>query len=183
MKTRRTTFVRTSTLLIAFLLGAPGGFSSDAPSEPAKTDVDGRPALVLTFEQLASFEYPLPEPPAADAPKDAAPTKPAKDLIPAPVHALSGKRATVTGFMIPIGIDGGRAKQFVIVRSQMSCCYGVAPALNEFVLVTMSNDGIRPVMDAPVTVVGTLKVGETYEDGYLVGIYQMDGEKLLPPKI
>jgi len=40
-------------------------------------------------------------------------------------------------------------------------------------------EGVQPLMDVPVTIVGTLKVGESYENGYLVGIYQLDGEKLL----
>jgi hypothetical protein len=46
----------------------------------------------------------------------------------------------------------------------------------------MASEGVRPVMDVPVSLVGKLKVGETYEDNFLVGIYQMDGEKLLPSK-
>jgi hypothetical protein len=36
-------------------------------------------------------------------------------------------------------------------------------------------------MDQAVTLYGKLHVGEIRENGYLVGIYQMDGEKLAGP--
>jgi hypothetical protein len=36
-------------------------------------------------------------------------------------------------------------------------------------------------MDVPVTIFGTLKVGEVLENSYLVGIYEMDGERLDGP--
>jgi hypothetical protein len=143
---------------------------------PAKAVVsDGRDVLVLGFDVLASFPYempPLPVPGSGSEPV----AKP--ERIPVAVRAFSGRRAAVTGFMLPLELKEGRAKQFVLVRNQASCCYGLAPNLNEYVLVTMAGAGVRPEMDVPVTVVGTLKVGETYENGLLVGIYQLDGDKL-----
>jgi hypothetical protein len=36
-------------------------------------------------------------------------------------------------------------------------------------------------MDQAVTLVGTLKVGEFSENGYLLGIYQMDAERAEGP--
>jgi len=36
----------------------------------------------------------------------------------------------------------------------------------------------RPVPDVPLTLYGRLRVGETFENGCLVGLYQLDGEKL-----
>ena len=41
--------------------------------------------------------------------------------------------------------------------------------------------GVKPVMDQAITMQGTLKVGAIRENGYLVGIYQMDGEKMDGP--
>jgi len=164
-------------------LASPGLPSA---STVVSTDIDGRPALVLGFEVLGGFSYELPTLPAT--PADAASTSnaaaavPKKNQIPTDIKALDGRRVTVTGYMIPIGLEDGRTRQFVLVRNLMSCCYGVPPNLNEFVLVTMTNEGVRPVMDVPVSLVGKLKVGETYEDNFLVGIYQLDGEKLLPSK-
>ena len=39
----------------------------------------------------------------------------------------------------------------------------------------------RGAEDQAVTLSGTLKVGAIRENGYLVGIYQMDGEKMNAP--
>lgn len=143
----------------------------------AKIQVDGKPALVLGFDQLAAFPYVV----EAAPPGATKPVSP-RDQIPAWLHACNGQRVTITGFLIPITIDNFRTRQFVIVRSPATCCYGIAPNINEFVLVTMKNEGVTPTMDVPVTIVGTLKVGEAYENGYLVGIYQVDGEKLIAPE-
>lgn len=159
---------------------------SPTPSAVVSTEIDGRAALVLGFEVLGGFSYELPTlpPTPADAAStsNAAAAVPKKNQIPTDIKALDGRRVTVTGYMIPIGLEDGRTKQFVLVRNLMSCCYGVPPNLNEFVLVTMTSEGVRPVMDVPISLVGKLKVGETYEDNFLVGIYQLDGEKLLPSK-
>jgi hypothetical protein len=42
----------------------------------------------------------------------------------------------------------------------------------------MNEKGVKPVMDQPVTMFGKLKVGEMRENGYLVGIYEMAGDKM-----
>lgn len=130
--------------------------------------------VALGFEVLASFPYALPDITGAAA-ESTAP----KPEIPAAIRDFHGRVVAVTGYMMPLQLEEGLARQFVLVRNLASCCYGVAPNLNEYVLVTMGK-GVRPVMDAPITVFGTLKIGETYEDGFLVGIYQLDGDKLSP---
>jgi hypothetical protein len=45
----------------------------------------------------------------------------------------------------------------------------------------MTTSGIKPVMDQAVTLYGTLKVGAMRENGYLVGIYQMDADTIDRP--
>jgi hypothetical protein len=174
-----TVFNRPLPGLVLFCLAVAAGpvcAADTIPATPAveKIHVDGSSALVLGFDRLADFPYVV-----QDAPPGA--TKPTniRDQIPAWIHGCDGKRVTVTGYLIPITIDDFRTKQFVLVRSPAVCCYGVTPNINEFVLVTMKKDGVPPTMDVPVTVVGTLKVGESYENGYLVGIYQLAGEKML----
>jgi hypothetical protein len=154
------------------------------PGSVATTEIDGRQALVLGFDVLGAFPYELPSVQAAASDTDETKEEISvrKNQIPAAVQAFDGRRVTVSGYMIPLALEDGRARQFVLVRNLSSCCYGVPPNLNEFVLVTMTTEGVRPVMDVPVTLVGTLKVGETYEDNFLVGIYQLDGEKLVPSK-
>jgi hypothetical protein len=156
-------------LVSAVLLGAARAADGPKAHKPA---VPAEP-VPLGFETLASFPYALPD---ISAPAEAAAPKPE---IPAAVRAFDGRLVALSGYMMPLQLEEGRARQFVLVRNLASCCYGVTPNLNEYVLVTM-RQGVRPVMDVPITVAGTLKVGETYEDGYLVGIYQLDGEKFGP---
>jgi len=67
------------------------------------------------------------------------------------------------------------------MRDQSMCCFGTVPKINEWVSVRMTGKGIKPVMDQAVSLVGTLKVGAIRENGYLVGIYQMDGERMDGP--
>jgi hypothetical protein len=59
------------------------------------------------------------------------------------------------------------------------CCYGVPPKINEWITVQMTGKGVKPVMDQPIAVVGTLYVGPTQENGFLTGIYSMKGEKVI----
>jgi len=65
----------------------------------------------------------------------------------------------------------------LIMRDQSLCCYGVVPKINEWISVKMQGRGVKAVMDQPVTLYGTLHVGEMRENGYLVGIFALDGEK------
>lgn len=159
-------------LLLGSLLLLGAARASEAPSAGKATVATG--PVTLGFETLASFPYALPELAASGA-ETTAP----KPEIPKAIRNFDGRTVAVTGYMMPLQLEEGLARQFVLVRNLASCCYGVAPNLNEYVLVTMGK-GVRPVMDVPITVIGTLKVGETYEDGFLVGIYQLAGEKLSP---
>ena len=83
--------------------------------------------------------------------------------------------------MLPLKVEKGAVTEMLILRDQSACCYGATPKITEWVSVRMKEDGVAPVMDEPVTIYGTLRVGEVRENGYLVGIYEMDGEKLVGP--
>lgn len=144
-----------------------------ASTEPATdwiTDEDG--LILVEFDQLAGFEYVVDE--------DAAPSKATKsaDQIPRAIRELDGREVGVRGFMLPIRMEGGLVREFLLMRDQSMCCFGVIPKINEWVAVTMSGRGVRAMMDQPVTVFGTLRVGEVYEHGVLGGIYRMEGEEL-----
>lgn len=101
--------------------------------------------------------------------------------IPDAIRALDGRKAVVTGFMLPIKMEGGRVTELLLMRTQMMCCYGVVPQINEWVLVRMAK-GVHQLMDVPVSFGGQLHVKELYENGFLTAIYVLDGEKLLPAK-
>ena len=47
--------------------------------------------------------------------------------IPDTVKQLNKKKVAITGFMLPIDVDKGKVKRFLLLKSTMSCCFGVAP--------------------------------------------------------
>jgi hypothetical protein len=126
------------------------------------------------FDRLASFTF---TPPDTDATGQPQPAK-SPEQIPEKIRALNDQKVGVTGFMLPVKMDGGLVKEFLLVKDPMMCCYGVMPRINEWVVVRMKGAGVKPLMDVPITFEGRLKVGEMYENGYLTGIYLLEGEKM-----
>jgi hypothetical protein len=144
---------------------------------PGFTVVDGY--VKAGFEQLSTFKItPPPFDPNAK-PGSAGPSLGRQ--IPDAVRSLDGRKAVVTGFMLPIKMEGGLVTEFLLMRSQMMCCYGVVPQVNEWVLVRMAK-GVHQLMDVPVSFGGQLHVKELYENGFLTAIYQLDGDKMMPTK-
>ncbi len=143
----------------------------------AKVDEKIGEYLVTGFDRLASFNYDVPDVPATNAAKQAE----LKAQIPAPVKSLDKRKVAVKGYMLPLKVEGGLITELLIMRDQSMCCYGTVPKINEWVSVKMIGKGVKPVMDEPITLFGTLKVGEVFENGYLVGLYEMDGERLGGP--
>jgi hypothetical protein len=103
-------------------------------------------------------------------------------LIPAKVKALDKKRVALKGFMLPLKVEGGLVTEMLIMKDQSMCCYGTVPKIHEWVSVKMAEKGVKPLMDQAVTLYGKLFVGEMRENGYLTGIYRMDGEKMGAPE-
>jgi len=165
-------------LLIVGLLLLGGGAGAMRAAETAQDELpvaveDGY--LRLGFDRLASFKFtPPPFDPAADASK---PLPTGEEQIPAQVKSWSGKKAIVTGFMLPVKMDGGLVVEFLLVKDPMMCCYGVVPNMNEWVVVRLAK-GVRPLMDVPISFYGELKVGAMFENGYMTGIYRLEGEKM-----
>jgi hypothetical protein len=98
--------------------------------------------------------------------------------IPEPIKALNEKEVLITGFMMPLMVHDGKAIEFLILKSQATCCYGTPPGLNDYIFVHMSGNGVKPVADKLVTISGILHVGETRQNRVLMGIYRMDGDKM-----
>jgi hypothetical protein len=143
------------------------------PASPAKAG----DYTELSFDLLANFTFEMPE---GLQPANAVETK-AAGQIPAEVKAFDQKKVALKGFMLPLKVDDGVVTEMLIMKDQSMCCYGAVPRINDWVSVKMKRGGVKSVMDQPVTLYGKLKVGEMLENGYLVGIYRMDGEKLAGP--
>jgi hypothetical protein len=129
------------------------------------------------FDKLASYSFEVPD----DGPitnQTAGAADKADEQIPATVKAFNQKRVSIKGFMLPLKVENGAVTEFLIMKDQSMCCYGNVPKITEWVSVKTASKGVKPIMDQPVSIQGTLHVGAMRENGYLVGIYQMDGEKL-----
>ena len=141
-------------------------------------DLDGKP--LIDFNRLACFNYDYPD---YDGGTDLMKGKKKKEPgIPESVLNLNGSSVAIPGFMIPMDQDGegDKCTYFILARNQMTCCYGVAPGLNEWVSVRMEKGKTADLeMDRPVVVVGALEVGEIYNADSGWSFYRMKGEKVI----
>jgi hypothetical protein len=137
---------------------------------PSKTDGEFKP---VSFDLLANFTFDVPDGVVAKEKVGESATQ-----IPADVRALNEKKVALKGFMLPLKVDNGLVTELLIMKDQSMCCYGTVPRINDWVSVKMKGKGVPSVMDQAVTIFGKIRVGEMLENGYLVAIYQMDGEKM-----
>ena len=162
-----------SALPVAAALPTPTGAKS--------TEVASAPEVVngylkLGFDRLASYKF---TPPAYDpASKPDVPIPSVENQIPDAVKKYDGQKAIITGFMLPVKMDGQLVTEFLLVRDPMMCCYGVTPQMNEWVVVKMVKGGVHPLMDVPISFYGLIRVKEMFENGYMTGIYLLEGERM-----
>lgn len=152
---------------------------AEAAKDPLKFDKtkDGK-YLKVTFNALGSYPYEMPDPDAILA--SPTPNKPLKEQIPSKIKELNEKEAVVVGFMVPVEVDNkGGVKSFALTQNQMYCCFGVPPAMNEWVMVNVEGEASKYYSDIPVAAFGKLEVGEQIEDGYVMSVYRIKCEKVM----
>lgn len=159
-------------LLPVLLLGGALALRATEAPKPGGYEAVG-------FDRLASYAF---TPPESDPTVANAKPPSGADQIPAAIKALDRRKVAVTGFMLPTKMEGGLVKEFLLVKDPMMCCYGVMPKVNEWIVVKMTGTGVKPLMDVPITFDGTLRVGEMYENGYLTGLYLLEGERMAAVK-
>jgi len=115
---------------------------------------------VLPFDELTSWPY-------EDGLKG----------MPKRVKELSGKKVLMTGFMLPID-EVQNIKEFLLVESLWSCCYGQPPDINGIVRVVMPKGKTTDYFFDPLKIIGTFKVESTVMEGYCVDIFQLHVESL-----
>jgi hypothetical protein len=97
--------------------------------------------------------------------------------MPKHIRELSGKRVMMIGFMLPID-EVQNIKEFLLVKSLWSCCYGQPPDIHGIVRVVMPKGKTTDYFFDPLKIIGTFKVEATMLDGYCVDIYQLHVESL-----
>ncbi|MEM7202690.1 MAG: DUF3299 domain-containing protein [Planctomycetota bacterium] len=115
---------------------------------------------ILTFEEISSWPY---EDGLIGLPKS--------------VEKLGDRNVLMTGFMLPID-EVENIKEFLLVESLWSCCYGQPPDINGIVRVIMRGDSRIDYQFDPIKVVGTFKVEAAFEDGYCVDIFQLVADEV-----
>lgn len=133
--------------------------------------------LRVGFDVLGGYPFKLS--------KEAAAAGPAADVlpqIPDVIRQLDGRKVLVTGFMLPMTMEGTLTTEFLLVANSMLCCYGVVPPMNQWMVVKMARGGVRPQQDVPLSFLGILRVQPRYDDGALSAIYHLDAERIWAPK-
>jgi hypothetical protein len=175
---------RSFSALLALYCAGPSLNAGSPPAElrlPQEVTVGGEKLLALGFENLSAFPYVIVDCASGATPEQiAAAAK--QDQIPSWVHAYDGKRILLTGYMLPTELDEGRAKKFILMKDTNTCCFGATPRMNDYVVCEMVGRGVESIQDIPVQLSGTIHVAEKREDGYVVSLFTMDGEKFLGPK-
>jgi len=131
----------------------------------------------VSFDKLASFAYEVPLDPVTNKVELAK----LNAQIPARIKSLDKKLVAIRGFMLPLKVENGLVTELLIMRDQSMCCFGTVPKINEWINIRMAGEGVQPIMDQSITLMGQLKVGEVLENDYLVGIYEMEGDKMIGP--
>ena len=111
---------------------------------------------VLPFEEIASWPY-------EDGLKG----------MPKKLNKLNGKPVMMTGFMLPID-EVENIKEFLLVQSLWSCCFGQPPDINGTVRVVMQGKKRIDYKFEPIKIIGTFRIKPTIEDGFCVDIYQLE---------
>jgi hypothetical protein len=127
----------------------------------------------ISFIELARFIVKVPEPGAPASTSWNA----VREQIPPEVLALDGKKIALAGFTLPITLVNGRATEFLLLRTQAACCFGMVPRINEIVIVKMAPPGLAPELDVPMVVGGVLQLKWIGEAGQLSAIYELHADR------
>lgn len=101
-----------------------------------------------------------------------------RSMLTPKIEALDGKPIRIRGYILPTFLQTGLT-QFVLVRDNMSCCFGPGAALYDCVIVEMKPQKSTDFSLYPVAVEGTFSIKEMLDpDGKTVAVFHLDGESV-----
>ena len=104
-----------------------------------------------------------------------------RSMLTEKIEKLSGRRIRIRGFILPSFQQTGLT-QFVLVRDNLSCCFGPGAALYDCIVVEMEPGKSTDFSLYPVAVEGTFSIKEFKDpgdpDGKTLAIYHLDGESV-----
>lgn len=145
------------------------------PADYSKPDVVRDGVVQLGWEKLSGFKFDVYE--VYSETNSGRALLRSDDSIPTPMRAYDGKRVAIHGYILPLRTRKGVVTEFLLLRDQGTCCFGAQAQINHFIRVTYPA-GIKVGDPVPWTVLGILRVGESYVQGYLTGIYNLDAEEV-----
>jgi hypothetical protein len=92
--------------------------------------------------------------------------------LPDAVTKLNGKKVALAGYMMTLD-EVENIREFLIVESLWSCCFGVPPNVNQVILIKIEGRRGTEYSSLPVMIAGTLDVGEKIEDGFVTSVYRL----------
>jgi hypothetical protein len=101
------------------------------------------------------------------------------DQTPPAILAYNGRKIRISGYMVPVTMEGAAVREFMIMASQMSCCYGTPPRFCEFIVARMNKDAAPIAMDSPLIFEGTLRIGDVFANGYWTQFYTMECDAVI----
>lgn len=138
--------------------------------------------LRVGFDVLGGYAFQLEKADAAATPAtEKAVAARALGQIPGIVQQLDGQKVLLTGFMLPMKMEGPLATEFLLVANSMLCCYGIVPDMNQWVVVKTAK-GVKPQQDVPMQFFGTLRVQPRFDAGALSAIYHLEAGRLRTSK-
>ena len=114
----------------------------------------------VTWEVLKSYEY---EAGLKNLPED--------------VAKLDGKQVVMLGFQMA-SYEYDDIREFYLVASHWSCCYGVPAGINGAVHINLADKSPSlSLTNRPLKIVGTLRVREMKDSGIVMAIYSLEDAK------
>jgi hypothetical protein len=136
-----------------------------APAGPRKPHVkpDANQVLELTIKDLGNFEYD-PE---------------RGGNVPGDVTALNGATLRLNGYMMPVD-QADRITEFVLVPSLLNCCFGQPAQVHHTVVVKAPKGRAVSYYPDEIVVEGILRVEEKQEEGYTIGLFELEARSVRP---
>ncbi len=144
-------------LFLTLLLTTIGQFKEASAQTLMEKLLGSQNVSVLRFSSLGAWDY-----------SGNSSSKP-----PQPLQLMDGKVVKIAGFMYPLE-EGQNIKEFCLLRSTQTCCYGPKPQFNQYVFVEMNNP-VKIERNKSVIVTGKFFIDPKPADGYL---YRLEGTKV-----
>lgn len=165
-------------LSLASVLAAEAQAPRRTMPAPTMVRVAGEELPSVGFDLLAGYPFTIVDAGTGATPAEIEAAK-QNDQVPPEVRALHGRRLLLTGYMLPLKIEKGLSKSFILMKDVNTCCYGATPSMNDYIIVTMKGAGVEVTQDVPVQLTGTLSIAQTFDAGYIVSLYTVEGERFL----